>query len=339
MSASVLNPHEPVVAPLHSKRLPLRSYRFGNVEVDFHNAEVRRGGVRLRIQDQPLQVLAALLDRPGEVVTREELRNVLWDGETFVDFDHCLNSAVKRLRDILHDDHDHPHLIETIPRHGYRFIAPVTEISPLAQSGTRVNPSARGRMAIDGQEVNARREMFEAGRRRFAHALWILLAMVLATAGFSLAFRILQARAHATANQARTIIAVLPFRDLSNDASGSSMAAGMTQELITKLGKMDPGRVGVLAGGAVVNYSFGGKLPRGAPKEPGADYVIEGTTRVQGSSVRIAVQLVSVSDQSYVWAESYDAESSDPLAVQQNVAGVVIRAVEEKLKMPTEARN
>jgi TolB-like protein len=117
------------------------------------------------------------------------------------------------------------------------------------------------------------------------------------------------------------------------------MAAGITQELITNLGKMDPGRVGVLAGGAVVNYSFGGKLPHGEPAEPAADYVIEGTTRVQGSSARIAVQLVSVADQRYVWAESYDAKSSDALDVQQSVAEVVIRAVEEKLKPPNEARN
>lgn len=338
MSASVLNPQEPVGSSLHSKRLPSRSYRFGNVEVDFRRAEVRRSGVRLRIQDQPLQVLAALLDRPGEVVTREELRNVLWDGETFVDFDHCLNSAVKRLRDILHDDSEHPFLIETIPRHGYRFIAPVMEISPSVQRGRRINDSATGRLAIDGQEVNARREIFEAGRRRFTHALWILLALVLATAAISLAFRILQARAHATANQARTIIAVLPFRDLSNDPSGSAMAAGISQELITNLGKMDPGRVDVLAGSAVVNYGLAGKLPHSEVKEPAADYVIEGTTRVQGSSVRIAVQLVSVGDQRYVWAESYDAKSRDALAVQQNIAGVVRRAVEDKLKVPTAAR-
>ena len=143
MSTTVVNLNAPVDSSSHAQPLPSRGYRFGNVEVDFHFAEVRRSGMRLRIQDQPLHVLAALLTRPGDIVTREELRKLLWDGETFVDFDHCLNSAVKRLRDVLHDDPDHPTLIETIPRHGYRFIAAVTEIAP-AQGSAASSDDASG---------------------------------------------------------------------------------------------------------------------------------------------------------------------------------------------------
>src|SRR5690349_18004003 len=222
MSASVLNPHEPVDSSLHPKRLSSRSYRFGDVEVDFHSAEVRRSGVRLRIQDQPLQVLAALLDRPGEVVTREELRHLLWDGETFVDFGHCLNSAVKRLRDLLRDDHDHPRLIETIPRHGYRFIAPVTEIAPRPPNGTPAGKNLN--LTVARQEVHPTREAAEARRPRVTQMLLILLSIVLATAAVSLGFRVLQSRAHATPRPTRITVAVLPFHDLSQNGAGTPMA-------------------------------------------------------------------------------------------------------------------
>jgi TolB-like protein/DNA-binding winged helix-turn-helix (wHTH) protein len=337
MSASVLNPHEPVDSSLHSKRLPSRSYRFGDVEVDFHSADVRRSGVRLRIQDQPLQVLAALLDRPGEVVTREELRNVLWDGETFVDFDHCLNSAVKRLRDILHDDHDHPRLIETIPRHGYRFIAPVTEIAPLPQGSTPAGDNLYPTFAR--QEMQPTRELANARRPRVPHILLIVLCIAMGAVAVSLGFRVLQSRAHATVSPFRITVAVLPFHDLSENGAGNPMAAGITQELVTNLGKMDPARVGVLAAGALGRYNREGKLPLAATKDLGADYIIEGTTRVQAGAVRIAVQLVRVGDQRYVWAESYDEKLNDALTVQQSVAGAVIRVLEEKLKLTNAAGN
>src|SRR5438093_1285838 len=104
MPDRVANAEEPLYPVL--QQLPCGRYRFANVEVDFRAAELRRAGLRIRIQDQPLHVLAVLLSRPGEVVTREELRNILWPADTFVDFDHGLNSAVKRLRDVLHEDPD-----------------------------------------------------------------------------------------------------------------------------------------------------------------------------------------------------------------------------------------
>ena len=104
---------------------PTRRTRFGAFEVDLRSGEVYKHGIRLKLQDQPFQVLALLLERPGDVVTREELRQKLWPGDTFVDFDTGLNSAIKKLRDVLSDSAEEPRYIETLPRRGYRFIAQV----------------------------------------------------------------------------------------------------------------------------------------------------------------------------------------------------------------------
>src|SRR6266478_3942286 len=102
--------------------------RFGTFEINLHSGELRKNGMRLRLSGQPFQVLAILIERPGEVITREELHSKLWPADTFVDFDHGLNNAVARIREVLDDSSDAPRYVETLPRRGYRFIAPVTNV-------------------------------------------------------------------------------------------------------------------------------------------------------------------------------------------------------------------
>jgi Tol biopolymer transport system component/DNA-binding winged helix-turn-helix (wHTH) protein len=124
--------------------------RFGVYEVDPHAGELRRNGVKIKLQEQPFQVLILLLERPGEVVSREELRRRLWPADTFVDFDHSLNAAIKRLRDALHDSADNPLFVETLARRGYRFVAPVAGalpevIKPLSHSHVPARISIRAR--------------------------------------------------------------------------------------------------------------------------------------------------------------------------------------------------
>ena len=101
-----------------------RIVRFGSFEADLHTRELRKHGLKLKLQEQPFQVLVMLLARPGELVTREEIRSRLWPQDTFVDFDHALNAAVRRLRDALNENAESPRFVETLPRRGYRFIAP-----------------------------------------------------------------------------------------------------------------------------------------------------------------------------------------------------------------------
>src|ERR1700746_444303 len=115
--------------------------RFATFEVDLRSGELRKQGVRIKLQEQPFHILTVLLQRPGEVVTREELRSQNWPADTFVDFDNSLNTAINKLREALGDSADNPRFIETVPRRGYRFIAPVTGVDGIAR-GTATNVSA-----------------------------------------------------------------------------------------------------------------------------------------------------------------------------------------------------
>ena len=171
--------------------------RFGTFEVDLRARELRKGGIRIRLQDQPFEILAMMLERPGEVVTREELRQRLWPAGTFVDFEHSLNAAVKRLRAALGDEADNPRFVETLHRRGYRFIAPV-ESSDNGAHGARPNAPAR-----------------------------------------------VPVRAHAEAPSARLV--VLPFANLSNDPAQEYFSDGLTEEMITQIGRLFPSRLGVIA--------------------------------------------------------------------------------------------
>ena len=125
-------------------------YRFSTFEADPQAGELRKNGLRLRIQDQPFQILLRLLERPGQIVTREELKTTLWSVDTFVDFDNGLNMAVKRLREALGDDADHPRFIETLPRRGYRFIGQVDGRAPSASEKANDAPSLRSSLRTIG---------------------------------------------------------------------------------------------------------------------------------------------------------------------------------------------
>lgn len=117
-----------------------RTVRFGVFEADLVSGELRKNGVRIRLQEQPFQVLGMLLERPGAMVTREELRNRLWPADTFVDFDHSLNTAVNKLREALGDAASNPRFVQTVARRGYRFIAPVQESEEIAVTKTAIVP-------------------------------------------------------------------------------------------------------------------------------------------------------------------------------------------------------
>jgi len=297
-------------------------YRFGAVEVDFRAGELRKSGVRIKIQEQPLQVLSILLRQPGEVVTREEFRNLLWPADTFVDFDHGLNSAVKRLRDALDDDSESPRLIETIPRHGYRFIAPLAKIPRVAGDGSR--SLANGRQSISPATGIKRfwRNPREPGFLAFSVGV---IAVALLCAG------IYRAQVQSVRRHPKVTLAVLPFHDLSGSPGQSFVAEAITQELITDLGKIDPEHIGVSAKIPVEQNRWAGVPVSVIGKQLGVEYVLEGSTRVQGVHVRIAVQLIRVSDQAYVWTEAYDSTLGEGFATQTEIAGNVARAVRDQL--------
>jgi len=278
--------------------------RFGNFEVDLQAGELRQKGLTVRIQEQPFRVLAALLERPGEIVTREQLRERLWPSDTFVDFEHSLNAAVKKLRQALHDDADSPRFIGTIPKHGYRFIA------PLASSGAVERPEALPRAT------------------RWSHR-WLIAASVIAIV-VSAALLVLRFRA-ATSKKAIHSIVVLPFLNLSSDPEQEYFSDGMTEELISELGSLQPDRLGVIARTSAMKYKGTRVGVDQIGKDLGVDYVLEGSVRKENDEMRVTAQLIRVSDQKHVWARNYERTHGGILAMQQEVANAIASEIQIEL--------
>jgi TolB-like protein/DNA-binding winged helix-turn-helix (wHTH) protein len=252
-----------------------RSARFGVFEVDLRAGELRKQGIKINLQEQPFQVLATLLERPGDLVTREELIAKLWPDGTIVDFDHCINIAIQKLRQALTDSAENPRFIETLSGRGYRLIVAVNPPSPAPPGG-------------------------EAGRwRRFMERAWgfrgglAALAVVLAVVGYE---------ACPPPPQTKIMMVVLAFENLSGDPEQEYFSDGLTDEITAQLGGLNPERLGVIAYTTAMKYKRTTKDVKEIGRELGVQFVLEGTVRRAGGQVCITAQLIEVSDQTHVWA-------------------------------------
>jgi len=242
--------------------------RFGSFELDERTRELRSGASRIRLQDQPYEILRLLLRRPGDVVTREELRRQLWPDGTFVDFEHSLNAAVKRLRAALGDDADNPRFVETLPRRGYRFVASA------ATSG--VEPAVP------------------------------------------------QPRTP------RVRLAVLPFSNLG-DERHEYFGDGLHEELISQLGGLCRGRIGVLARWSSLVFKGTSLRACEVGEALRADYLLEGSVRHEDDRVRVTARLIEAAGETQIWAEMYDRHLTHCLTVQADVAAQIARALAAEL--------
>jgi len=292
---------------------PSRFLRFGVFEVDLRAGELRKRGLKVRLQEQPFQILAMLLEHPGEVVTREELQRKLWRADVFVEFDQGLNNAIKKLRAALGDSAENPRFVETLARHGYRFLARVNG----ADLPAAVNAVAP-----------------EAMRRRARTAVLVLVAML---AVLSLA--VWQwTRTHAKSLSGKTMLAVLPFDNLSGNPEQDYFSDGLTEEMIAQLGNLDPQRLGVIARASAMQYKHSPKGAAQIGRELGVDYLLEGSARRADGRVRITAQLIQVSDQTHLWAESYEGDLRDILVLQRDVAAAIAQQIRLTLSADTRAR-
>ena len=251
----------------------MTDFRFGRFELDSRTRELRKDGVRLRLQDQPFAVLALMLEHPGELLTRDELRDRLWPDGTFVDFEHGLNAAVKRLRSVLGDNAERPRFVETLHRRGYRFIARVE----------RVN-GAGDRAAGSTETADARQRL-----------------------------------------------AVLPFSHLGEADVPESFASGLTEELITQLGRLCADRLGVIARSSCHRVQRADRTVREIGDALRAHYLVEGTIRTEGGRVRITAQLIEARGETQLWADSFERPTADSLLVQSDVATQIVRSVAVEL--------
>ncbi len=299
---------------------PPTSYRFGLFEVDGRTGELRKQGRQLKLRGRPFDILLLLLSRGGDIITREELRQQLWQADTFVDFDHGLNSAINRLREALGDSAENPRFIETLPKRGYRFIAPieVPQTHPPAAVPAPAVPEPAPPIPPTSEVAIAasptRPQLSGPSRVVLLLATGALLVAVVVAALY------LRIGRPSSAGSPRTTLAVLPFQNLSNDAEQEFFSDGFTEEMIAELGALDPDRLGVIARTTTMLYKNARKDVGQIRKDLGVDYVLEGSIRRAGPRMRITAQLVQTSDMTHLWAESYDRDVSDVLAIQREVA-------------------
>jgi TolB-like protein/DNA-binding winged helix-turn-helix (wHTH) protein len=301
-----------------------RVFRFGVFEVDPGEGELRKSGLRIKLQDQPLQVLVMLLERPGETVTREELQRRLWSADTFVDFDHSLNSAIKKLREALGDRSESPRFIETLHRRGYRFIAPV-ETQNSTDFGTTVPGSGTPSSGTIQADVKVAPPSYGKRARVLASAVIAAIALLVILSLSSVWERWL-GRSSPPRIQS---LAVLPLVNLSSDTVQDYFSDGMTEELTTDLGKI--GALRVISRTSAMQYKGTKKSLSEIARELNVDAVVEGTVARSGSHLRITANLLQASPEKHLWAESYESEVGDILTVQGRVAQAIVREIQVKL--------
>jgi TolB-like protein/DNA-binding winged helix-turn-helix (wHTH) protein/Tfp pilus assembly protein PilF len=288
--------------------------QFGLFELDIQQAELRKRGVRIKLQEQPLKVLHLLLQNRGEIVTREQLRTNIWPANTFVEFDHGLYSAMARLREALGDSSENPSFIETVARRGYRFIAPVTSPGTIAVS-------------ISEPPVTTRPPR---SRRLVVGVLGGLLAAGLLL-GVVLGFNLANSRdwLRRRSNPQVRSLAVLPLQNLSGDPTQEYFADGITDELITELAEL--GSVRVISRTSVMQYKGAQKPLRQIANELGVDAIVEGSVQRSGQHVRVTAQLIDAATDQHLWARTCDRELGDVLLLQSDMAGAIAQEIRAEI--------
>ena len=297
--------------------------RFGVFELDLRGGELRKYGLRIKLQEQPFQVLVMLLEHAGEVVSREELQKKLWPADTFVDFDHGLNKAINKIREALGDSAGSPRFVETVARRGYRFLAEVKvadaivarDAGSLSQSLPMATVPSLPDLAVKRATPNP--YLPSLGMKI---SILVAVALMAVLAAWMLRFR-------NRPSPAIRSLAVLPLDSLSGDASQDYFADGMTDELITDLGQISALRV--ISRTSVMRYKrVREPLPQIA-RELGVDAIVEGSVLRSDNRVRITAQLIEAPADKHLWAQSYEGDLLDTLALQNKVA----RAIADQVRI------
>jgi TolB-like protein/DNA-binding winged helix-turn-helix (wHTH) protein/tetratricopeptide (TPR) repeat protein len=300
--------------------------RFGTYEVDFRLGELRKNGMRVKLTGQPFQILAILVEHPGELVTREQLQRRLWPSDTFVDFERGLNAAINRVREALGDSAENPRFVETLPRRGYRFIAPLLEARPATvpvprlPAGSEVSPAQPSTRPLSDPPVLPTKRQITSTRRR------ILLVGVALLAVLAVALALNRSRGgKGTNNPAIKSLAVLPLKNLSGDPSQEYLADGMTEALIGRLSGIKDLRV--ISRTSVMHFKDSQlSLPEIA-RTLRVDAIVEGSLLREGSRIRVNAQLIRGETDEHFWSETYDRELGDVLALDSEVAQSIAQRV------------
>lgn len=304
--------------PLEGRRLT----RFGGFELDLRSGELSKEGVLVRLQDKPLRVLEILLERRGEVVTRDELRQVLWPVDTFVDFDGGLNTAVNKLRAALGDSAESARFVETVGRRGYRLTAPVEAVE--------VTPDVPALAPVSVAATPAPSDLPQG--RRLRPIVTLTGIALVAALGAALWWKLSPAPGPVGIRS----LAVLPLKSLSSHSEDDYFADGMTEALITQLAGVRSLRV--ISRQSVMRYRDSAKSLPEIARELGVDAVVEGSVARSAGRVRVSAQLIHAPVDEHLWANSYERDLVDVLALQAEVAAAIAGEVRATLTAPDRAR-
>jgi TolB-like protein/DNA-binding winged helix-turn-helix (wHTH) protein/Tfp pilus assembly protein PilF len=325
------------------------SIRFGeDFELDLRPRRLRRGSHVLKLERIPLEILILLLEHRGEIVSRDEIVARVWGNDVFLDTDNSIRGAIRKVRRALKDDPETPRFIQTVTGRGYRFIAPI--ISPEEEHTTEppkpeaavvstvtqsfVSEPERTAGQVPGTET-ARGQV----HRRARTWLFVGLASLAVVSILSLlAFWGWRGSRAPTVFQRKTVLAVLPFDNLSRDPDQEFFSEGLTEEMIAQVGKLNRDRLKVVARSSVAKYKGSMLTAKEIGRELNADYLVQGSVRRSSDRVRITIQLIQARDQTDVWTESYDRELKDVLAVQDSVVRSIASEIHIALTEEQEKR-
>jgi TolB-like protein/DNA-binding winged helix-turn-helix (wHTH) protein/Tfp pilus assembly protein PilF len=305
---------------------------FEGFELDPGAFELRRDGQLIKLERIPLQLLLLLAENRQRLVTREEILRAIWGENVFVDADNSINTAVRKARQALKDDPENPRFLRTVPGKGYRFTAEVksvnSTVSPEGLASVEKLPQESPTPANDDPDVPSP-----------LRNKWAILTLigVLIVVG---ALLMLRSRPNPPPQPStrKAMLAVLPFVNLSGNPGEEYLADGMTEELITQLGGLDPNRLGVIARTSSMQYKGASKSAAQVAHELGVDYVLEGSVRWNDQRVRVTAQLIQASDQTHLWAADFDRDPGDVLRLQSDLALAISNKIELTLSPPVRAR-
>jgi TolB-like protein/DNA-binding winged helix-turn-helix (wHTH) protein len=308
---------------MNDRPMPSTIYRFGPYQANTADLELRKSGVRIRLQPKPFQVLKVLLERAGQSVSREELKALLWAPDIFVDFDHGLNTAVNKIREALSDSADEPRYIETLAN-GYKFIGDISEqsersivataplaASPLVASPCSANPDSRA-------EITWRKKRYLAPGVGLA-CLIAVVFLVFHTAP----------KVFGTSSAAIQSVAVLPLKNLSGDPSQEYFSDSMTDEVITQLAKISS--LNVPSAASVVRYKNTSASASEINRDLKVDAFVEGSVVRTGDKIRVTAQLIDARTDRHIWAEDYQGDLRDVLVLQNEIATAIAHSVKVKV--------
>jgi TolB-like protein/DNA-binding winged helix-turn-helix (wHTH) protein/Tfp pilus assembly protein PilF len=303
-------------------------YTFDQFELDARTFELRRSGEHVRLERLPLELLLLLVSRHGDLVSREEIIGKLWGNETFIDSNTAINVAVRKIRQVLDDKIENPRYILTVPAKGYRFVGSLSAEPVIGNSSNPVSLAPAPTGTPEAEPSPAR----TAPRAHRFWWIWISAILLLGAATVA----VVRSRHHRPAT--KQMFVILPFENLTGDPAQEYIADGMTEEMISRMGGLDPEHIGVIARTSAMNYKGTHKSASAIARELGVSYLLEGSIGHVGDRVRVTAQLIQASDQTHLWSSEYDSDLGNLLQLESDVAGAIAQQVRIKLVAGTPAR-